>query len=120
MLHIQPLARALCGYTFLMRCLGCQYDLKHLAQHRCPECGKTFDPGDPATFDPSRTPIWSLKIDLFVLLASAAAPLIVLWALLGLAWGRWLHFASLIVSLVLVATVTALLYVFIYAKHFRR
>ncbi|HWB19256.1 MAG TPA: hypothetical protein VG711_03065 [Phycisphaerales bacterium] len=32
-----------------MRCLGCNYELKGLAENRCPECGRGFDPGDPAT-----------------------------------------------------------------------
>src|SRR5690349_12693310 len=34
-----------------MRCLTCQYDLKNLTEHRCPECGRAFDPNDPYTFD---------------------------------------------------------------------
>jgi len=41
-----------------MRCLSCQYDLRNLStggEHRCPECGREFDPNDPKTFfDPSR------------------------------------------------------------------
>ena len=103
-----------------MRCLGCQYDLANLPEHRCPECGKIFDPSDPRTFDPKRAPVWSAKVDLVVLLVAAASPLIVLWALLGIVWGQWIHFASLIISLVLMVSVIALLYVFIYAKHYRR
>jgi hypothetical protein len=31
------------------RCLGCAYLLRGLADHRCPECGRAFDPGDPRT-----------------------------------------------------------------------
>jgi hypothetical protein len=37
----------------LVRCLSCKYDLSHLSsggEHRCPECGRAFDPGDPSTF----------------------------------------------------------------------
>lgn len=33
-----------------MRCLSCKYDLTHLTEHRCPECGRPFDPSDPSTF----------------------------------------------------------------------
>lgn len=31
-------------------CLGCSYVLDGLPQPRCPECGRPFDPDDPATF----------------------------------------------------------------------
>ena len=34
-----------------MRCLSCHYDLRNLAKHRCPECGRAFDPDNPCTFD---------------------------------------------------------------------
>ena len=34
-----------------MRCLGCQYDLKKLAENRCPECGRAFDPNDASSFE---------------------------------------------------------------------
>jgi hypothetical protein len=34
-----------------VRCLSCKYDLKNLAEHRCPECGRAFDPNDARTFD---------------------------------------------------------------------
>jgi hypothetical protein len=33
-----------------MRCLTCKYDLSKLTEHRCPECGRAFDPADPKTF----------------------------------------------------------------------
>ncbi|MDG1359963.1 MAG: hypothetical protein P8P71_05930 [Phycisphaerales bacterium] len=33
-----------------MHCHGCQYDLTGLAAGACPECGRRFDPADPATF----------------------------------------------------------------------
>lgn len=38
------------------RCTGCGYLLRHLPSTTCPECGRSFDPDDPATFnaDPSR------------------------------------------------------------------
>ncbi len=36
-----------------MRCLSCHYDLKNLPgpPHRCPECGRAFDPTDPKSFE---------------------------------------------------------------------
>lgn len=33
-----------------MRCLSCHYDLTNLTEHRCPECGRQFDPDDPSSF----------------------------------------------------------------------
>jgi hypothetical protein len=33
-----------------IRCLTCGYDLRGLPEPRCPECGRGFDPDDPATF----------------------------------------------------------------------
>jgi len=33
-----------------MRCISCNYDLKRLREHRCPECGREFDPRDPSSY----------------------------------------------------------------------
>ena len=33
-----------------MFCLGCGYDLHALMEHRCPECGRDFDPKVPGTY----------------------------------------------------------------------
>ncbi|MCI0366145.1 MAG: hypothetical protein L0Y44_06065 [Phycisphaerales bacterium] len=33
-----------------MRCNDCHYSLENLTKHRCPECGREFDPNDPDTF----------------------------------------------------------------------
>ena len=33
-----------------MYCRKCQYDLKGLPEHRCPECGTAFDPTDCSTY----------------------------------------------------------------------
>jgi hypothetical protein len=44
-------------YNNFVRCLSCKYDLRNLtsgAKHRCPECGRAFDPKDPTTFDTGR------------------------------------------------------------------
>lgn len=31
-------------------CLQCGYDLRNLESHRCPECGRAFDPTKPSTY----------------------------------------------------------------------
>lgn len=36
------------------RCLGCDYPLRGLSEPRCPECGRPFDPADPATVNLGR------------------------------------------------------------------
>jgi hypothetical protein len=44
-----------------VRCLSCKYDLSQLTsggEHRCPECGRAFDPDDPSTFDSKRLRNW--------------------------------------------------------------
>lgn len=33
-----------------MRCKRCGYDLRTLDEHRCPECGRGFDPRRPGTY----------------------------------------------------------------------
>ena len=38
------------SYNESVRCLSCKYDLSHLAEHRCPECSRPFDPTDMLTF----------------------------------------------------------------------
>jgi hypothetical protein len=44
------------------RCLGCRYPLRDLTVNRCPECGREFDPNDPATMyvrlAPGPTAVW--------------------------------------------------------------
>lgn len=39
-----------------MRCLSCHYDLRNLAEHRCPECGREFDPSDSSTYEGLEVP----------------------------------------------------------------
>jgi len=34
-----------------VRCKTCHYPLANLAENRCPECGREFDPNDPSTVD---------------------------------------------------------------------
>lgn len=33
-------------------CLECGYNLRALTEHRCPECGRAFDPEDSESFGP--------------------------------------------------------------------
>jgi hypothetical protein len=33
-----------------LHCKSCQYDLRKLTEHRCPECARFFDPEDSNTF----------------------------------------------------------------------
>jgi hypothetical protein len=39
------------GDVTAVRCLSCHYDLRKLSEHRCPECGREFDPSDSKTFE---------------------------------------------------------------------
>jgi hypothetical protein len=34
-----------------VRCKSCRYPLAKLPEHRCPECGRGFDPNDPWSFE---------------------------------------------------------------------
>jgi hypothetical protein len=45
-------------------CRGCGYCLDHLENHRCPECGREFDPAKPRTMSrrPRRARVSVLKI----------------------------------------------------------
>ena len=53
-----------------MHCLTCKYDLSNLTEHRCPECGRAFDPNDATTFytgvRPFRYPYWLIAVIGFV------------------------------------------------------
>lgn len=43
-------------------CLDCGYKLMGLAEPRCPDCGRPFDPNDPHTFafSPEQVNLWGL------------------------------------------------------------
>ena len=51
-----------------MRCKNCQYSLANLTgpPHRCPECGREFDPNDSNTFESPkhrrRYPYWNIVL----------------------------------------------------------
>jgi hypothetical protein len=39
-----------------VRCKTCHYSLNGLAEHRCPECGREFDPNDAKSFEADDAP----------------------------------------------------------------
>jgi hypothetical protein len=41
-----------------MFCKACRYELRGLSAHRCPECGRGFNPVDPGTFAATRSVSW--------------------------------------------------------------
>jgi hypothetical protein len=56
----------------IVRCKTCHYSLANLTEHRCPECGTSFDPNDPATFVEDGPRILTLRRMLHILLACYA------------------------------------------------
>jgi predicted amidophosphoribosyltransferase len=65
-----------------MRCLSCKYDLSKLTEHRCPECGRAFDPEDPRTFKPFVP--FVLRFRLWLRVLGVVAILILSWKILDL------------------------------------
>ena len=65
-----------------MRCISCQYDLSKLTEHRCPECGRAFDPNDLSTVDLSRAnnQFWLWPPLLLLMVVSYGATLVFLCA----------------------------------------
>lgn len=59
-----------------MYCLTCDYDLRALPEHRCPECGRAFDPSRPDTF--ARKPPPAPGFPMWAAVAVASYPLVVL------------------------------------------
>ena len=43
------------------RCVACDYPLRGLPGRRCPECGRAFDPADPAGVRRGRRPSWIVR-----------------------------------------------------------
>jgi hypothetical protein len=75
-----------------MHCLGCGYALANLSGTVCPECGRSFDPGDPHTF--AAAPRIRLRTVLLwnsaaaSMLAASITPLYLAWAQAWLILGR--------------------------------
>src|SRR5271163_1766704 len=53
-------------------CLGCKYPLRGLTSHRCPECGRPFDPAAPATYYSGRPRVLPRKPALWLVPGSCA------------------------------------------------
>jgi hypothetical protein len=66
-------------------CLGCRYPLRGLSSvTRCPECGRTFDAGDPRTMRLPRPPGWFVRrisrpVDRVTAWTPVAAFVLILW-----------------------------------------
>lgn len=61
----------------MQQCLDCGYDLRGLPEPRCPECGRGFNPDDPATYrstlqrEPlSNTRLWGATASFFLAFAT--------------------------------------------------
>ncbi len=68
-----------------LRCRGCFYILENLPAGRCPECGRPFDPADPATVTRRPPFVWWTYWLPPLLLAGVGGG--VVWAVLVLAVG---------------------------------
>lgn len=62
------------------RCLDCGYQLRGLAVHRCPECGRAFDPRNADTFAGVRSPVTFRWIHTLVVASACIATLLWLMA----------------------------------------
>lgn len=90
-------------------CLQCRYPLRGLSEHRCPECGKRFDPADPKTT--AGKPQRSYRPGSLVLLAHLLPLVTLVLALTFLnsrhwAW-RWSEFQDYAPLLLVVTCVVA-------------
>lgn len=64
-----------------MRCKSCKYDLSNLTEHRCPECGRAFDPRDAKSFESDQSIRKRDDARMFLIFM---IPLILIAAFLGL------------------------------------
>ena len=78
-----------------MHCLHCGYDLRGLTEHRCPECGRQFDPGEPATFAAStqgrRFSVGRSLLGFFCILLSLLTGVIILNVVPHESSGKWIN-----------------------------
>lgn len=66
------------------RCRDCGYALRGLADPRCPECGRGFDPGDPATVRlPGDRLVWLPALATLAFLAWVVAASVAVAVLIG-------------------------------------
>ena len=71
-----------------MRCLSCKYDLAQLTEHRCPECGRAFDPNDSTTFERHHRngTLIDVILGASMLLGFVVIVLLTLWLLTKASW----------------------------------
>jgi hypothetical protein len=69
-----------------VRCKNCHYALEGLTVHRCPECGRVFDPCDHKTFDDSEPLSLEDGTGLVILAIMVVAVVVVSWFGMNLRW----------------------------------
>ncbi len=67
-----------------MYCRRCSYNLKQLDTPRCPECGRSFDPMNPATYRKTPSRIghrvkWVMKIVVFFVIILLILSFLPIW-----------------------------------------
>ena len=91
-----------------MRCLSCNYDLSNLTEHRCPECGRAFDPTIRTTYGPRPRAVFSVW-GLFIkggLVVWALTFGVYLIAMLGSGFRDWDAILPYVLSIACAATGT--------------
>jgi hypothetical protein len=76
--------------TIEMYFLDCRYNLRGLTEHRCPECGRKFDPTNTNTYANTEQPYRWFKLWNLDLMASLSSVLIVVSVILC-SIAAWLH-----------------------------
>ena len=93
-----------------MRCLSCHYSLEHLTENRCPECGRAFDPDDPATFGPQPPRAltwWQFCIWTALFWSAIIIPTYIIWNLISMRdWDATFPFAMLAIVVLTALTWT--------------
>lgn len=74
-----------------MRCRSCGYDLRGLEEHRCPECGRGFDPGDALTYLAKVVVGRRLLVSASLAFGALCAPWFAFWILDALGFVGWTH-----------------------------
>jgi hypothetical protein len=73
------------------RCLGCGYILDGLPEPRCPECGRPFDPADPATFFTHLESGWPYLVTALIAFGAVVLPPWLAASVLPQATSGWLE-----------------------------
>jgi len=79
-----------------VRCLSCQYDLSNLTPspeggHRCPECGRAFDPSNPTSFDGRHWKWRTVGVVFFYAVVAIAILVLLYTTYLGFAYQRLIN-----------------------------